>query len=48
MIMTNYVMKLNLFKEMKMGLLIVFTQGLCGIIIYFMMMIDLQKNVSIK
>ena len=48
MTMTNYVMKLNLLIGMNMSLLMFFIQGLCEIIIDFMMMIGLQKKLLIK
>lgn len=46
--MINYVMKLNFLREMKMNPLMIFIQELCEIIIYFMMMINRQKNILIK
>ena len=45
---TNYVMKLNHFRGMKMSPLLISIQGLCRIIIDFMTMIDLQNNILIK
>ena len=45
---TIYVMKLNLFRDMNMSPLLIFIQGLCEIIIDFITMIDLQKNILVK
>ena len=48
MMTTNYVMNMNLFQGMKMCLFMTSNQGLCEIIIDFIMLIDLQKNILIK